>query len=376
MPGQWRSTAAQTFVGGRITQIDGFWKAHQTSYAIMKMIEDWDLWQVVWGVRGKTMQKNWKKYTTGGSLSSRMMTKATSMLSSGKEQMLGKEIFDSLEQAITQPVHRLLSNSSLTINFKADGWFGGQAGFDSYISMWDRLKDDTALDQFAATKSGKQNPANWRAKADRHALYGQFDRSQVKSSGMKLPHVKEVKMFEQYQFSTSKPAATDSQLFSALNYGKRRNGASTEYGKSYFELEDQFKQNAIYFAMDTFTPVFNKKNKADRGMLYQVSYNSFGGAILLAIMEQYNDNKSDTLKKQSIELVTNLLEAANGRILPNTKENHLLLEAHIFEQVKMDSTCIKKVIVAKSELATSPNSRTNLSKFSKDRGIPSAVVDD
>tara|TARA_R110000751_G_scaffold306039_1_gene423500 strand:+ start:47 stop:169 length:123 start_codon:yes stop_codon:yes gene_type:complete len=33
------STAAQTFVSGRITQIDGFWAAHKSSAALMEVIE-------------------------------------------------------------------------------------------------------------------------------------------------------------------------------------------------------------------------------------------------------------------------------------------------------------------------------------------------
>jgi hypothetical protein len=122
--------------------------------------------------------------------------------------------------------------------------------------------------------------------------------------------------------------------------------------------------------------VFGKTDRNTRGTLYQVSYNSFGGAILLAILEQYNDNKSDLLERNSRKLIQALVESAQGRQLPDTAENHYLIEAHIFEQVKMDSECIKKVIVAKSELGSSPNALTNLAKFSQDRGIPYAIVND
>jgi hypothetical protein len=372
MSGQWRSTAAQTFVSGRITQIDGFWSSHKSSAALMEVIETWDLWHVVWGARASEKKKIWKKYTTGGSAFSRFKSKASNLLGTGSDRQLGKEIFDALEQDICMPIQRIMDYAGLTINFNAQSWFGNQAGFDSYISMWDRIKSDSALDAYAATKGGKQNPADWRAKADRHAIYGQFGSKDVKDSGMQLPHVKEVRAFESYKFSASKPAPTDSQLFTALNYGMRPNGASTEYGRSYFELENKYKQNAIYFAMDTFTPVFGKRDKKLRGKLYQANYGSFGGAILLAIMEQYKDNQSAVLEKHSKELITNLM-AAKTKKLPNTKENHLLIEAHIFEKVEMNAQCIKKVIVAKSELGKCID---NLEKFKRDTGIPYGIIDD
>ncbi len=46
MPLVWRSAAAQTFIGGRITKVDDFWRAAEISGGIVDLIKEWQLWDV------------------------------------------------------------------------------------------------------------------------------------------------------------------------------------------------------------------------------------------------------------------------------------------------------------------------------------------
>ena len=174
--------------------------------------------------------------------------------------------------------------------------------------------------------------------------------------------------------------ATDSQVFAALNYGRRVPGANTEYGKSVFELDDSFKKDAIYFAMDTFTPVSNgsgSKAKADRGKLYQVSFNTFGGAILLAIRSQYLGNPSATHLANSKALVADLLASArNGNPRPDSAENHLLVEAHVFRRVRMIPAQVRAVHISRAECGAQLRAiQVNAGQFSQRTNIPVDYID-
>ncbi len=381
MPLEWRSNSAQTFVQGRLTKIQGYWSAQKLVWDIFDMIQDWDLWDVAFGGQGQTIKNKYKSFRSGPSLLEGLASKAAKAAASvvgaaQAERLPGKELFDALEQEVIGPLQKLLDQTSLTINFKAPDWFGSRAGFDEYITMWDRKPNDGDL------QDDPVNPPHVRAKADRWALYGQFTdgKTEVRSN-LNMPFVKKeggATAAPTFNYALTKPpmVGVDTQVFSALNYGRREHGSSTRYGKSFFELSNDYKADAIYFAMDTFTPVSNGIGpiaKSQRSHLYQINAGSFGGAILLAIRSQCNP-PHDHRKKHSIELVNALFEAARqGKSLPDTDDNHLLIEAHVFRRVKMDSTCIKRVSISGSEIANDAT-KDNARSFGLQKRIPVSFV--
>ena len=301
MPGQWRSSAAQVFVGGRITKIEQYWASTSLTFDLFEMIDEWDLWDAAFGGMASKTKSDWATYRHGPGVAQGLLMKVGKLTGISKPRAvpLGTELFTSMEQNVTLKMQTLFDKSRLTINFNAGGWFGAQAGFGEYKTMWDRLTTDASLN----VNPDPKNPAHVRAKADRWALYGQFGKADtdMAASGVVLPHVKKqggTTSAPTWNYATTKPGPTDatkpmgvdSQVFAALNYGRRRHGANTTYGKSVFELDHGYKKDAIFFAMDTFTPVSTGsgyKSKSDRSKLYQVSANAFGGAILLAIKSQY-----------------------------------------------------------------------------------------
>lgn len=387
MPLEWRSAAAQTFVGGRITRIDGYWRSAQISCGIMDIIEEWDLWDAAFEGLAKDIKGKWKTFRHGSGLVTGLMQKAGKTVGIYDPKTHGPEIFRTLEQSVTLPLQRLFDDTSLSVNFKAPDWFEARAGYDEYISMWDRKKTDTDLN----TRPDPKNPAHVRAKADRWALYGQFDdgKADAQRAGLQLAHVKKqggMTSAPTWSHSSGSPGKTpktvvsDSQVFAALNYGRRVNGANVEYGRSHFELNSALKPEAIYFPMDTFTPVSTGsgfKPKAQRSKLYQVSANSFSGSILLAIKSQYDKNVSTVLRQQSKELMEDLLVAAHsGNPRPENGQNHLMIEAHLFRKVRMNSECVVRVNLSRAEChANLATIKANADAFYKRTGVPVRFID-
>ncbi len=388
MSGEWRSAAAQTFVAGRITQVDGYWPANTLAADIFQLIDDWDLWAEAFGGKAKKVKDRWRTMLVlrnGAKSAGDLVRKLGGVLGGKSEVGLGTDLLQELMTDVVTPLQNLAKQAPLTIGFKAPSWFGTGAGFDEYITMWDRHTTDAAL----TANQDPKNPAHVRAKADRHALYGQFadGKSQVGAAGLALPHVKKTggttapaTLHYSHNHSPAPGGAADSQVFAALNYGRRPHGANTEYGKSVFELDDGFKKDAIYFAMDTFTPVSTGsgvKAKADRSKLYQVSFNTFGGAILLATRSQYLGNPSPTHLANSKALIADLLSSArNGNPRPDSAENHLLIEAHIFRRVRMIPAQVRAVHLSRSECGTQLKAiQANATQFSHRTKIQVDYID-
>ncbi|MGP1664386.1 MAG: hypothetical protein ACTS5I_00420 [Rhodanobacter sp.] len=383
MTGEWRSAAAQTFVGGRITQVDDYWPANTLAANIFELIDDWDLWTEAFGGQAKKVKDRWRTMMVmrnGVKSAGGLARKLGGVLGGKSEVGLGTDLLQSLKTEVVTPLQALANRTSLTINFKALSWFDAGAGFDEYITMWDRSPTDALL----TANEDPKNPAYVRAKADRHAMYGQFadGKSQVGAAGLVLPHVKKmggVAAAPTMHYSANHPhpagGVAHSQVFAALNYGRRPHGSNTEYGKSVFELDDSFKKDAIYFAMDTFTPVSTGsgfKAKADRAKLYQVSFNTFGGAILLATRSQYLGSPNATNLANSKALVADLLTSARtGNPRPDNAENHLLIEAHVFRRVLMIPAQVKSARISREECGTNLKAiQNNVAQFSRRTGIP------
>lgn len=386
MPLEWRSAAAQTFIGGRITKVDNFWRAAEISGGIVDLIKEWDLWDAAFGSLANRMRKDWETYSKGPSLAVGLATKAAKTVGLASDRALGSEIHAALQQCVTQPLYKLLQDTPLTINFNALSWFKDQAGFDEYSTMWDRKQTDNSLN----VNPDPKNPAHVRAKADRWALYGQFDDGKVDAAaaGLKLAHVKQqggVTAAPTWSHSrgsagkTPKQVVADSQIFAALNYGRRPHGSNTAYGKSFFELSDDFKDGAVFFAMDTFTPVSTGsgfKTKDQRSKLYQVTARTFAGSMLLAIKSQYDGNPNQVNRQNSIALTVDLLKAARTcACLPDNDQNHLLIEAHLFQKVKMRSDVVKRVNVSMTECGTDLDAvKDNLRQFKNRTSIAFSLI--
>src|SRR5262249_45557065 len=151
------------------------------TWDIFFIIEEGDLWDVAFPYpkMANDVKRDWKAYQAGPTFRDKLF---------GSKRTLGADIINSVESNVVTPLQQLFENSRLAINFNGNGWFGAQAGFPEYKSMWDRLKDNVGLN---VSKSAA-NPADVRAKADRWALYGQFGKADTKAAmtGMNLPHVK------------------------------------------------------------------------------------------------------------------------------------------------------------------------------------------
>ncbi|HEU4420313.1 MAG TPA: hypothetical protein VFT55_15355, partial [Planctomycetota bacterium] len=88
------------------------------------------------------------------------------------------------------------------------------------------------------------------------------------------------------------------------------NGSCTDYGTSHFVLHDRFKVNAIYFGGDTF---FHKD------ATQQAAYGTLGSLVAWA-----EDN-----------LMGDIIRACyHGAGLVNTTEAKLLIEGHLFEELR------------------------------------------
>lgn len=372
----WRCAAAQSFVGGQITRIDGYWQSHVLGANIYELIDEYGLWQDAFGGSAQEIEKKWRSMLAlrNQPRSIGRLAKAAfgNLRGKNKEVRLGTELLDALKHDVVMPLQRLFHSASLTINFNARGWFRDQAGFDSYVTMWDRKTTGVALTK----NQDPLNPADTRAKADRWAMYGQFDdgKQHVTGAGMHLPHVKghEGTFFysigkkgDRAQPSEGNP--TDSQVFAALNYGKRINGSSLLYGRSFFQLSEKYKANAIYFAMDTFYPLAGGAAKPDRQKLYQVSASWFGGGILLAIKSQ-----NPVTNFEAGDLLRDLITAARGVGMPkdDTDLPNLLIEAHLFNKVAMNSQCVQRVYISRKECPHGTPMVGNVRAFSQRTGIP------
>ena len=108
-----------------------------------------------------------------------------------------------------------------------------------------------------------------------------------------------------------------------------------------------------------------------------MSFNTFGGAILLATRSQYLANPSATHLANAKALVADLLASArNGNPRPDSAENHLLIEAHIFRRVRMLPSQVRVVHISRGECGTDLNTvQANAAQFSRRTGVQVDYID-
>ena len=242
-----------------------------------------------------------------------------------------------------------LQGANLTINFRAPGWFTEENSSESYLQMYERgvrggrmvltnkdplnLPRQRVQDDDVATL-----PDGWK-EAPRQAARGlapEVGRGRMAdklSPGKLKRNDKGLSEYDPDQEFVASNVQFDpyaKQVFAALNYGRRPHGSSTLYGHSYMVLDDKFKANALYFAGDTFEAGKTHLNSAK----HQVSYDLLGGLLLKAWPNQL---LRDDLIKSCLQCVR----------LPDTAEEHRLVEAHLFEKVAFRGNITHLYISAK-----------------------------
>ena len=131
MSGEWRSAAAQTFVGGRITQVDSYWPANTLAADIFQLIDDWDLWGEAFGGKAKKIKDRWRTMLVlrnGVKSAGGLVRKVGGVLGGKSEAGLGTDLLQELKANVVTPLQNLANQAPLTINFSATGWFGTGGG--------------------------------------------------------------------------------------------------------------------------------------------------------------------------------------------------------------------------------------------------------
>jgi hypothetical protein len=241
-----------------------------------------------------------------------------------------------------------LKTAPLTINFTARNWFSKECPYKNYAQMY-----ELSVDKRANQVVLKGNSVITRDEADTrvtfkapHMLHGTdvvsypvFDGTKKKDKKFQVEKWNPAYESIRRTMNTGgvDPTAADGeyvvhnrqfnpktrQIFAGLNWGRRPHGSTTHYGWSFFELSDEFKTNALFFAGDS----FNKSLTA----CSQVTYDTLGALYLYA---------QDWLRQE-------LIKACIHGVLPGDKDSaamNQLVEAHLFEPL-VYSTGIKAMYV-------------------------------
>lgn len=271
---------------------------------------------------------------------------------------------------------KILQSRDLTINFEAVKWFSSENNYISYTQMYERaigadgkmlLKDDAAKGNFAEIRAAADDritlPGQWAvptvaSKPEYRGLRpggvsgGQIAVRMMAGGDFKGPtgnpevgNLSKVPGADGSTVGFHSPNAQfnprSKQVFAALNYGRRPNGSSIYYGRSFITLHPKFKTDAIYFSGDTF---HIKDTSA------QVSYQTLGAIFL----------------KSSPEMRKLLVDSCfDGVRLPDTKEATELMEAHIFQPLNFAGGLLSVNLEA-----SAPNVVDNAKKFCRKWGIP------
>jgi hypothetical protein len=272
-----------------------------------------------------------------------------------------------------------LRHRDLTINFKAQSWFGNTNNYPSYTQTYQRnvigdrslLKDDslnpadvravaddrvTLPEKWRHAPSGTQRRRIWdamsfsgsylpqnSAETEMDTMFDKDDKSKLKMVGRTAKSTKEGfdarrddtrNMWNVFETTNATFNPHAKQVFAALNYGKRPHGSSIQYGMSYLILSKEMKESALYFPEDTFyfaTGAHKEGPDDDRSVAdLQTTYENLGNIIQWA-----RPSMQDYL----------FLSCYEGHVIPDDTTQALdLLEAHIFSDVRIDRDVISAVL--------------------------------
>lgn len=238
-------------------------------------------------------------------------------------------------QVVYDRIFASLQKADLTINLDAESWFGQDNQYSTYATTYQRqmtkvggkdvlktqykengsVSEDANIRLFADEKV--TIPDSWKTASilhpQRRRLAKAMSTGDKRFDAMTQVDVGGGKVGYEIDNRHFNPNAK--QVFAAVNYGFRPHGASINYGFSHMKLSDTLKARAIYFPGDTFG-IAAAANATAR----QCTFQTIGALIGYAAPD-----------------LADAIWAAcyNRRSLPDTAEASLLMEAHIFQDVKI-----------------------------------------
>jgi len=246
-----------------------------------------------------------------------------------------------------------MQSADLTINLDAGSWFIRDNTYATYSQMYERAAGTNGQ---LALKDDEYNKAAVRAVADdlvtlpdewanahpfsqRKRLYkamnvtGATTNAGANMAGLTQAHHPKLVGDGKNGFATTNShfKAKAREVFAALNYGRRPHGANTTYGFSHLVLNPNLKKRALYYPSDTFF-------LASQGVSSQCSYDTIGSV----------------LKGAHPDMVTALWKSCHGReVLPDTAKGALMIEAHIFQKLKIAED-VQTLVLSRTRNNTRP----------------------
>lgn len=237
-----------------------------------------------------------------------------------------------------------LQGCDLTINLNPVSWFSAENRYRTYATTYEKnlvktgdktvlrsqlnaegvITEDANLRLYA--DDTVTLPADWKDASLLHPQRKRLYKAMSATKGRGLQALTKVELGQNDKGQEMEGYAVDNrrfnlhakQVFAALNYGMRPHGASVYYGYSHIILRPELKRKALYFPCDTFN-VSMAANAVDQQCTFQTL-----GAILAYCSYGFG-----------------IWDAAIGKQrLPDTQSAFDLLEAHIFEQVKINKDVV------------------------------------
>lgn len=272
---------------------------------------------------------------------------------------------------VYETINRNLQAASLTINFSADSWFTTENNYSTYAQAYSRSGRHAGQAQLLGDP---KNPPVIRANADDRVTFDNLvgaKAPQVPQRGLMpgrqgVDRVREQMAFragpntrtvadpakpsqpdKKYADSTNSRFNADSkQVFAALNYGRRFHGSTCDYGSSHLVLHPKFKVNALYYPGDTFYI-------PDGSM--QAAFHVLGSLVAWA---------------KPVMLDAIIKSCYSNNVLPNTSDEKLLLEGHVFSELTFAGNISEVVLDARHGSIQHQNAR----KFCAKHGIKLVLV--
>ncbi|MFY9513490.1 MAG: hypothetical protein WAQ05_21200 [Rubrivivax sp.] len=251
-------------------------------------------------------------------------------------------------------IYERLQSADLTINLDAGSWFIRDNTYASYSQMYERA---TGANGQLALKDDEYNKAAVRAVADdlvtlpdewanahpfsqRKRLYKAMNvtgatttAAGANMAGLKPQHHPKLVGNGKTGFATTNThfKAKAREVFAALNYGRRMHGSNTTYGFSHLVLNPELKKRAIYYPSDTFF-------LASKGVSSQCSYETIGSLI----------------KDAHPDLLRDIWDSCHQRrVLSDTSKGALMVEAHIFQKLKI-AEHVQALVLSRKRSSTKP----------------------
>jgi hypothetical protein len=289
----------------------------------------------------------------------------------GNPRFAGMKLTGDKWLKVYEKINLRLQAASLTINFNADSWFSTENHFPTYAQAYARSGRNGAQAQLLGDA---KNPPVIRAQADDRITFNNATgaaSAKAPARGLAPGRQGMDRIREQMEFranpnvrTVAAPAATgkdskyaDSgnrrfnpeakQVFAALNYGRRLHGSTTDYGGSHLVLNPKFKVNALYYPGDTFYI---------QDASSQAAFHVLGSLVAWA---------------KPVMLDAIIQSCYFDMVLPDTADEKLLLEGHVFSELPFTGGISEMVLDAKFGSIQHQNAK----KFASKHGIKLVMVE-